>query len=188
MTHSNRINLWIFLPTRQLSKPVDCWRAREHEIRKGAEMPKCVNLQDSKGLCETAIMVERTRIAACKDHWVDNSCCSKCQCARGHRTCVHPYALSLLEACGENRGSMCCHALCGCGYGTWMLQDDRTAFISQQTSLLHKKYRVKPCKMLRKQKRYQIRTKLNQSFYSLYYKLPYTTAVFLTLSWITPWV
>ena len=67
---------------------------------------------------------------------MDNSCCSKCQCARGHRTCVCPCALSLLEACGKNRGSMCCRALCGCGYGTWMLQDDRIAFISQQTSLL----------------------------------------------------
>ena len=178
MTHSNRINLCIFLPTRQLSNQ---WIAEGRESTRSArvqKMSKCVNLQESKGLCERALMVERTRITACKDHWVDNSCCSKCQ-----YVCV-----SLLEACGENRGSMCCRALCGCGYGTWMLQEDRTAFISQQTSLLHKKYRVKPCKMLRKQKRYQIRTKLNQSFYSLYYKLPYTTAVFLTLSWITPWV
>jgi len=51
---------------------------------------------------------------------------------------VCPRSLAHLEACGKNRGSMCCRALCGCEYGTWMLQDYRTNFISQQTSLLRK--------------------------------------------------
>ena len=39
--------------------------------------------------------------------------------------CAHPRALSQLEVCRINCRSMCCHALCGYGYSTWMLQDDR---------------------------------------------------------------
>ena len=55
--------------------------------------------------------------------------------------CLQPHKSSHLEVCEKNHGSMCYRALCG--YGTWMLQDDRTAFILQQTSLLHEKCRVK---------------------------------------------
>ena len=109
---------------------------------------KCVSLKESEGHRERVIMAERTRIAAredrcpwesllariavCEDRWGDNSHCGKCRCVRGHRACVRPRALSHLEACWKNRRSMCCHAQCGCGYGTWMLQDDRTAFIWQK--------------------------------------------------------
>ena len=50
---------------------------------------------------------------------------------------VHLRALSHLEVCGEKKGvHMLRHALCRSGYSKWMLQDDRTGFISHQTSLL----------------------------------------------------
>ena len=94
----------------------------------------------SEGHHERAITAERTRISAredrcpresmprgslpariavCKDRWGDNSRCGKCRCARGRRACARPSALSHLEACGKNRRSICCHALCGYAYGTW---------------------------------------------------------------------
>ena len=103
-----------------------------------------------------------------EDRWEDNGCCCNCRCARGHRARVHYRALSHLEACEKNRGSMCCHALCGCGYGTWMLQDDRTASISQKR-LLQEKCGVKP-------RGRESKSILNRNSY---------TAVFLTSSWIT---
>ena len=81
------------------------------------------------------------RIAVSKDRWRDNSRCGKCRCARRHRACARPRTLSHLEACGKNRRSMCCHALCGYAYDTWMLQD---AFILRQKSLLREKCRIKP--------------------------------------------
>ena len=83
-------------------------------------------------------------IAVSEDRWGENSHCGNCRCARGYRPCVHAHALSHLEVCGKNRVSMCCRTLCGWGYSTWMLQDDRTDYILQQTSLLHEKCRVKP--------------------------------------------
>ena len=57
--------------------------------------------------------------------------------------CASPRIITL-GSVWENRGSMCCRALCGYGYSIWMLQDDRTAYILQQTSLQHEKCRVKP--------------------------------------------
>ena len=75
---------------------------------------------------------DRCSWGSLSDCWGDNSRCGKCRCARRHRACARPCALSHLEAYGKNRRSMCCRALCGYGYGTWMLQDDRTVFILQQ--------------------------------------------------------
>ena len=155
MTHSNRITLPIFLPTRQLSKLVDCWINLNGERvwglqgcrqcqKTSAWVSKRVMVARSESHCERVIMGERTRIAARKDQWGDNSHWSKCWSARGHRVCVRPRTLSHLEACGKNNGSMCCCALFGYGYDTWMLHDDRTGFILQHKSLLHEKCRVKP--------------------------------------------
>ena len=87
-----------------------------------------------------------------------------------------PYMLSHLEACGKNLRSMCCRALCGYGYGTWMLQHDRTAFILQQTSLLHEKCTVKP----RGQESKNVPNRTKVKFLFNVFKLSYTTAVFLT--------
>ena len=64
----------------------------------------------------------------------------------GERTqsvCASPRVVTL-GSVGENNGSMCCCALFGYGYDTWMLHDDRTGFILQHKSLLHEKCRVKP--------------------------------------------
>ena len=129
--------------TRQLSKLVDCWvnvngerawgpqRCRQYQ-KTSAWVSKRAMVARSEGHRKRAIMAERTRIAAREDRWRDNSRCSKCRCARRHRACAHPRALSHLNVCGKNRRSTCCRALCGYGYGTWMLQDDKTAFILQQ--------------------------------------------------------
>ena len=87
------------------------------------------------------------RIAVCEDCWGDNTRCGKCtcRCARGHRACVRPCTFSHLESCERKTVGPCVfYGLCACGYGTWMLQDDRSAFILQQKSLLHENCRVKP--------------------------------------------
>ena len=81
----------------------------------------------SEGRRKRVITAEWMRIAACEDSRGDNSRYSKCRGVRGTRVCARPRALSHLEECGKNRRSMCCCTLCGCGYGTWMLQDDRTS-------------------------------------------------------------
>ena len=93
-------------------------------------------------------MSRRGSIAAHEDHCPQGSLrgqkslCrySKCRCARGHIVCAPSHALSHLGSVWEKLyRSMCCRALCGYGYSTWMLQDNRTVFILQ-----HKKCRVKP--------------------------------------------
>ena len=176
MTHSNRITLRIFLPTRQLSKLVDYWinmngeRARALQgcrqyQKTGVWVSKRVKF--AEGRSERAIMAERTRIAACKDRcptritgckdrWGDNNRCGKCRCVR-------PRALSHLEACGKNRAWVhvlpCCvdvDTVHGCCKATGL------PLFLPQTSLLHEK-----CQEVERAKTYRIGTKLSQSFYSL---------------------
>ena len=78
MTHSNRITLWIFLPTRQLHKLVDCWvnlngkRAwGPQECRQcqktSAWVSKRAKAARSEGHHKRAIMAEWTRITAHED-------------------------------------------------------------------------------------------------------------------------
>ena len=154
MTYSNRITLWIFLPTTQLSKLMDVWvnlngdrawgpQGCRQWQKTSAWVSKRVMVARSEDRCERAITSEWTRIAA-REEWCpqgslptrirDNSRSGKCRCAIGHmyRACACSHALSHLEVCGKNRGFMCCRVLCGCGYGTWMLQDNRTLFCSKK--------------------------------------------------------
>ena len=103
---------------------------------------------------------------------------------------MRPCALSHMEACGKNLRSMCCRALCGYQYGTWMLQDDRTAFTLQQTSLLHKKCRGS--QEVEKAKTYQIGAKSKFVFNVfnlqavLYYCCVYNLVVNYPMIIITP--
>ena len=82
MTHSNRITLRIFLPTRQLSKLVDCWVNLNGERARGPQgcrqcqktsvwvlVSKRAMVARSEGRRERAIMAERTRIAAREDRY-----------------------------------------------------------------------------------------------------------------------
>ena len=108
-----------------------------------------------------------------------NSHSNKCRNVRGHRACLRPCTSSHLEVCGKNPGSMCCCALCGCGYGTWMLQDDRTVlFRSKQVCCMRSAdWRDWESESI------QNRNKTKSKFYLLYltYKLS-RTDVFLTSS------
>ena len=78
MTHSNRITLRIFLPTRQLSKLVDWWENLNSKRVWGLQMcrqcqktsvwvSKRAMVTRSEGHRERVIMAERTRIAARED-------------------------------------------------------------------------------------------------------------------------
>ena len=84
---------------------------------------KCVSLQESKGRYERAITAEWARITACKDCCLQGSLKGEIVAVasvevREDTACLRPHVSSHLEACGKNHGSMCCCALCGCGYGT----------------------------------------------------------------------
>ena len=98
---------------------------------------KCVSLQESDGLQERALTAERTRIDAREDCCLRGSLRGQQSlqqvsgCERTKSVCASPLVVTL-GSVWENRRSMCCRVLCGRGYGTWMLQDDRTAFILQQ--------------------------------------------------------
>ena len=141
--NSNRVTLQIFLPIRQTSgllSKLERWEstrsARVQTMSKvgesllkkrrspGAKVARSEGCQERKSPGVKVAMREREQLSG-----------------RGSLPArvaeVHLRALSHLEVCGEKKcGSMCCHALCRCGYSTWMLQDDRTGFISHQTSLL----------------------------------------------------
>ena len=154
MTQSNIITLRIFLPTRQLSKLVDCWVNLNGERARGLQ--GCRQYQKTgawiskrakfvEGRRERATATKRTRIAVCEDRWGDNSRCGKCQCAKGHSVCASPRVVTLGSVSEKPCMGPCVAVLCvNVDTVRGMLQGNKTAFILQQTSLLHEKCRVKP--------------------------------------------
>ena len=88
--------------------PLPTWIAAcENRCLRGS-LPARIAACENRCLRESlpARIAKRTTVAAVK-----------CRCVRGHTASVHPHVLSHLEACGKNLWSMCCRALCGCGYG-----------------------------------------------------------------------
>ena len=79
-----------------------------------------------------------TRIAACQDRCLQGSLRGQQSlrqvsvCERTQSVSASPRVVTLGSVWEKPYRSMGCRALCGYGYGTWMLQDDKTAFILQQ--------------------------------------------------------
>ena len=202
MTHSNRFTLQIFLPlsTKQTSGLLSKleWRKSVRSVRVQI-MPKdkYVSLQESNGRQEWRSPWENdkgwadmdccpwelmsAKIDACEDRWGDNSCCGKCRCVRRYRipTCCHTWK-HVWKTVGPCVAVLCVDmdTVHGCCNTTGL-----PLFCSKQACCTRS---AQWSQEVEKAKTYWIGAKSN--FLVNVFKLSYTTAVFLTSLWITPWL